>query len=335
MSDWRAGLSERDRDKLKETAFPDWVDAMKATLTDDHFSSPDWIFEPKLDGVRLLAFCRQDGARLMSRNRKDQTNTYPELIEALEDQADRDMVLDGEVVAFDGRRSSFSTLQGRLGVSDVEEARASDIAVFLYLFDILYLDGYDVRELPLRTRKQVLKSVLAFEDPLRYTTHRNGEGLPFYEEACRKGWEGVIAKRADSAYRKSRSRDWLKFKCDNGQELVIGGYTEPQGERTGFGALLLGYYESGDFLYAGRVGTGFDEAMLEELHERLRQLKQSEPPFDDDTPGEGSDTHWVKPQLVCEVAFTEWTRDGRLRHPRFIGLRNDKSARDVVRERPS
>ncbi|GGY64528.1 non-homologous end-joining DNA ligase [Marinobacter zhanjiangensis] len=335
MTDWRAGLNEDERAKLCDTGFPEWMDAMKATLTDDHFSSPDWIFEPKLDGERLLAFRRGNKTHLYSRNRKELTDTYPELAEALAAQADRDMVVDGEVVAFDGNRSSFPKLQGRLGINDPDEARVSDIPVFLYLFDVLYLDGYDVRELPLRTRKQLLKQALQFDDPLRYTSHRNSDGVQFYEEACRKGWEGVIAKRADSVYRESRSKDWLKFKCVNQQELVIGGYTDPQGERTGFGALLLGYYDNGEFCYAGRVGTGFDEDMLEDLHARLSKLARSQSPFDTATPEKGKGTHWVKPQLVCEVAFTEWTRDGRLRHPRFLGLRDDKSAGDVRRERPA
>ncbi|SFR48930.1 DNA ligase D [Marinobacter daqiaonensis] len=334
MTDWRDRLQSSDRERLEKASFPDWMNAMKATLTADHFSSPEWIYEPKLDGERLLAYVHGSSPRLYSRNRKELNKSYPELVEALSEQAGNDMVIDGEVVAFRDGLSSFSRLQGRLGIQDPDEARDSGIGVYLYLFDLLYYDGYDLRALPLRTRKQLLKDALEFTDPIRFTTHRNEDGEKYYREACRKGWEGVIAKRADSPYRASRSRDWLKFKCVNQQELVIGGYTDPEGERTGFGALLLGYYEDGDFRYAGRVGTGFDEAMLKDLHDRLSKRVRQSSPFDDDTPGEGTATHWVRPDLVCEVGFTEWTRDGRLRHPRFLGLREDKSASKVRRERP-
>jgi len=334
MTDWRSGLSSGDRERLKKRRFPDWMDAMKATLTEDHFSSPDWIYEPKLDGERLLAFVKKGKPQLYSRNRKKLNAVYPELVEALAQKTEREIVLDGEVVAIKDGVSSFSRLQGRLGLKTEEDARRSNIKVYLYIFDVMYFDGYDLRALPLRSRKQLLKKVVAFGDPLRFTAHRNEDGLAYYREACRKGWEGVIAKRADSAYRSSRSRDWLKFKCVNQQELVIGGYTDPEGSRTGFGALLLGYYEQGYLRYAGRVGTGFDERMLEDLHTRLSKCHRQSSPFDSGTAGGGEEIHWVTPELVCEVGFTEWTRDGRLRHPRFLGLREDKKASEVRRERP-
>lgn len=334
MTDWRDRLASEDRERLKKRRFPDWMDAMKATLTDDHFSSPDWIYEPKLDGERLLAFRKQGKPQLYSRNRKNLNSAYPELVEALAEAAGADIVLDGEVVAFKDGVSSFARLQGRLGLKDAEEARRSGIDVYLYLFDVMYYDGYDLRAVPLRSRKQLLKQVLAFGGALRFTKHRNEDGLDYYREACRKGWEGVIAKRADSVYRSSRSRDWLKFKCVSQQELVIGGYTDPEGSRTGFGALLLGYYEQGDLRYAGRVGTGFDEPLLEHLYARLSKRRRQSSPFEHNTPDEGEGIHWVTPDLVCEVGFTEWTRDGRLRHPRFLGLREDKKASEVRRERP-
>lgn len=334
MSDWRSALSPQDWDRLEKQPFPDWIDAMKATLTDDHFSSPDWIYEPKLDGERLLAFIKQGKPQLYSRNRKNLNSTYPELVEALADRVAADVVLDGEVVALKDGVSSFARLQGRLGLEDAEEARQSGVRVYLYLFDVMFCDGYDLRELPLRRRKQLLKKMLAFGGSLRFTAHRNECGLDYYGEACRKGWEGVIAKRADSVYRSSRSRDWLKFKCVNQQEFVIGGYTDPEGARNGFGALLLGYYEQGDFRCAGRVGTGFDEPMLEDLHARLLKRRRDSSPFDDGTSVEREAIHWVTPDLVCEIGFTEWTRGGRLRHPRFLGLREDKSASEVRRERP-
>lgn len=333
MTDWREGLNSGQRDLIERKPFPDWMDAMKATLTHTAFSSPDWIYEPKLDGERLLVFLQSGRPCLYSRNRKALNGAYPELVDALSEQAPTDMVLDGEVVAFDGALSSFARLQGRIGLKDPDEARNSGIDVFVYLFDLLYFDGHDVRALPLRRRKQLLRQALHFADPLRFTSHRNELGESYYREACRKGWEGVIAKRADSPYRRARSRDWLKFKCVNRQELVIAGYTDPKGQRTGFGALLLGYYENGRFCYAGRVGTGFDEAMLERLHRMLSKRVRRSSPFDDDAPGEPEHTHWVTPELVCEIGFTEWTRDGRLRHPRFLGLREDKPATDVRRER--
>jgi ATP-dependent DNA ligase len=186
----------------------------------------------------------------------------------------------------------------------------------------------------LRERKQLLKDTIAFADPLRFTEHRNDHGVAYFEEACRNGWEGVIAKRADSPYASKRSKDWLKFKCGHGQELVIGGFTEPRGTRIELGALLLGVYDGDRLRYAGKVGTGFDRETLRELGARLRGLRREETPF------AGTDARairergvtWAQPELVAQVGFTEWTRDGRLRHPRFLGLREDKAARDVTRE---
>ncbi|MCH5378080.1 MAG: ATP-dependent DNA ligase, partial [Planctomycetes bacterium] len=211
---------------------------------------------------------------------------------------------------------------------------ASGIRVWLYLFDILYCDGFDMSGLPLPQSQRVLRRALSWQDPLRWTPHRNGAGEACYEEACRKHWEGIIAKRAASVYTHGRSRDWLKFKCTAGQELVIGGFTAPQGSRKGFGALLLGYYEDGRLRYAGRVGSGFDDELLETLHGRLTRLERKTPPFDP-APAPDVGVHWVTPRLVGEIGFTEWTNDGRLRHPRFLGLRTDKQPEDAVRERPA
>jgi bifunctional non-homologous end joining protein LigD len=327
-------LAEEDRALLERAEMPESVSPMLATLTDDRFSSDDWIFERKLDGVRCLAFHGRRGPRLVSRNGNDLDLAFPELAEAVHDNAAVHLIADGEIVAFDGAVTSFSRLQGRIGRRDPDEAAASGIRVWLYLFDILYCDGFDMSGLPLRQRKRVLRRALSWQDPLRWTPHRNGAGEACYEEACRKHWEGIIAKRADSAYTHGRSRDWLKFKCTAGQELVIGGFTEPQGSRKGFGALLLGYYENGRLRYAGRVGTGFDEALLETLHGRLTRLERKTPPFDP-APAPDVGVHWVTPRLVGEIGFTEWTNDGRLRHPRFLGLRTDKQPEDVVRERPA
>jgi DNA ligase D-like protein (predicted ligase) len=205
--------------------------------------------------------------------------------------------------------------------------------VFLYVFDLLWLDGHDVRSLPLRARKRLLRSALQFHGPVRWTQYRNRDGEELFAQACRKGWEGVIAKRADSPYVSTRSRDWLKFKCEQGQELVIGGYTAPKGSRVEFGALLLGYYDDGRFEYAGKVGTGFDEQTLHALGARLRDLQREEAPFADPRSIRERGVTWVRPELVAQVGFTEWTSYGRLRHPRFLGLRDDKAASEVVRER--
>ncbi|MGZ3329848.1 MAG: non-homologous end-joining DNA ligase, partial [Xanthobacteraceae bacterium] len=241
---------------------------------------------------------------------------------------------DGEVVAFEGRKTSFARLQQRLQLRDPEQARRSGVPVFYYLFDLLYLDGYDTTQLELRIRKSLLRRSLSFRGPLRYLRHRNAEGEAYYREACRRGWEGVIAKRAAAPYQHRRSRDWLKLKCVNEQEFVIGGYTEPKGTRIGFGALLVGYYEDGLLRYAGKVGTGYSEATLRHLAGRLATLETNEPPFAGAAlPRSG--VHWVRPELVAQVGFTELTRDRRLRHPRFLGLRRDKSPRKVILEQPT
>jgi DNA ligase D-like protein (predicted ligase) len=299
---------------------------MKAVLTDAPFSDPNWIFERKLDGIRCLA--HRDGGdrvRLLSRTDREMNGEYPELVEALEAEQRRDFVVDGEIVAFQGGITSFQRLQRR---------GREHVATFYYVFDILRLDGEDVRDLPLRRRKALLRKALSFQGHVRFTPHRNEHGEELFREACKQGLEGLVAKRVDSPYRSSRSRDWLKLKCHAEQELVIGGYTAPQGSRTDFGALLVGYYEDGTLRYAGKVGTGFDRETLHSLGRRLRELERDDPAFAHVHPIPRG-THWVEPELVGQVAFTEWTRDGRLRHPRYLGLRDDKAARDVVRERPS
>lgn len=314
---------------LPESAHPEWMAPMLAVLTDDRFSDPDWIFERKLDGERVLAFRDGERLRLLTRNRKDATATYPELAEALAGQPAGEFVADGEVVAFDGALTSFSRLQGRMQIADPDRARASGIPVVLYLFDLLRLDGHDLTALPLRQRKSALRSALRFDDPLRYTQHRNAEGEAFFADACERGWEGVIAKDAEAGYVHGRSRRWLKFKCARGQELVIGGFTEPEGAREGFGALLLGYYEDGRLRYAGKVGTGFDAAFLTDFRQTLETRRRDTSPFAESV---DADAVWVRPDLVAEIGFTEWTEGGKLRHPRFLGLRRDKAAEDVTRE---
>jgi ATP-dependent DNA ligase len=201
----------------------------------------------------------------------------------------------------------------------------------------LWAGGRDVRPLPLLERKKILRGLLSFDDPLRFTEHRDTEGEAYYREACAQGWEGLIAKRADAPYRAGRTKDWLKFKCESGQEFVIGGFTDPQRSRIGFGALLLGYYDPGGRLvYAGKVGTGFTNQMLRSLHDRLAAIERPSPAFEaGPLPHSEAGVHWVEPRLVGEVGFSEWTTAGDLRHPRFQGLRDDKDPGEVVREIPS
>ncbi len=294
---------------------------MKAVLTDERFSDPGWIFERKLDGIRCIAEKDGDGVRLRSRNDLDLNRRFPEVARALEADPVGDVLLDGEVVAFDGAQTSFARLQQR---------GTRPVAVFYYVFDLLRIEGEDVTGEPLRARKARLRRALAFVDPIRMSAHRNEDGEAFFAEACRKGWEGLIAKRADAPYTHGRSRDWLKFKCSAEQELVIGGYTAPRGSRTDLGALLLGYHDADGLRYAGKVGTGFTRATLAELASLLAPLRRDASPFADDV-RERTAT-WVEPRLVAQVGFGEWTRDGRLRHPRYLGLRDDKDAADVVRE---
>jgi len=310
------------------------VEPMLAVLTDERFSDPGWIFERKLDGERCLAERRGGDVDLRSRTHERLNGTYPELADVLLGQRCSDFLIDGEVVAFEGSRTSFGRLQGRIGIHDPERARRSGVRVFYYVFDVLRLDGDDVREAPLRARKARLRDAIRFADPLRIVAHRNAAGEEVYRDACRRGWEGVIAKRADAPYRAGRSRDWLKFKCVTEQELVVGGYTDPAGSRTEFGALLVGYYERGSLRYAGKVGSGYSREVLRDLGGRLARLERADPPFaGDDLPRRG--VHWVEPRLVAQVAFTEVTRDGKLRHPRYGGLRDYKDPRDVVREEPA
>ena len=323
-------LGPDHRSALIGEPFPDRIEPQLAVLTDDYFSDPDWIFERKLDGVRCIVYRKDGDVRLRSRNDNDMTNTYPEIAEAL--PGGPDCVADGEIVAFDGQTSSFSRLQGRIGIDDPDRARRSGIAIYLYLFDLIHFDGYSLAPLPLRRRKALLKAALTYSNRIRFSAHRNTEGKAWLEQACERGWEGLIAKRANAPYQFKRSRDWLKFKCAQGQEMVIGGWTDPEGSRIGFGALLLGYYDQGSLRYAGRVGTGFDQALLTSLHDKLTALETATPPFADppDAPG----LHWAEPSLVGEIGFTEWTGSGKLRHPRFKGLRHDKTAAEVVRESP-
>jgi DNA ligase D-like protein (predicted ligase) len=304
---------------------------MLATLTPERFSRKGWLFEPKWDGERCLVFGRADDLIFLSRNKKRLNDRYPELAPAFAKRAINYFIADGEIVAFKNGLTSFTELQKRMQIDNPPRSLLRDVPVYMYLFDLMYLDGYDVRQVRLLERKMLLHGAFRFGHRLRFTPHREMDGEEYYREACRKGWEGVIAKNGDSKYVSKRTRDWLKFKCEQGQEFVIGGYTDPQGSRIGLGALLLGFYRKGRLHYAGKVGTGFDTAMLKSLAQRLRSIETHVSPFaDHDIPQGG--VHWVKPELVAQIAFTEWTADGRLRHPRFLGLRDDKRPSEVVRE---
>jgi DNA ligase D-like protein (predicted ligase) len=324
VSDPFEALSAAERQLLRPAPVPRFVEPMKAVLTDRRFSDPAWVFERKLDGIRCLAIKSAGDVRLLSRNELSQNDRFPEVAAALAREGAAELAVDGEVVAFEGSRTSFARLARR--------GRAP-VPVFMYVFDLMHLAGHDTRALPLRARKRLLRAALQFHGPVRFTAYRNRDGQPLFEEACRKGWEGLIAKRADSRYVSARSRDWLKMKCSAEQELVVAGYTAPKGSREELGALLVGYFEDGRLRYAGKVGTGFDRETLHDLARRLRPLRRDSSPFADDVPAHA--TTWVEPELVVQVGFSEWTPYGRLRHPRFLGVREDKDAREVVRERPA
>ncbi|MGM0504152.1 MAG: non-homologous end-joining DNA ligase [Bacteroidota bacterium] len=317
------------KSEVKKKNQPDWISPMLATLTDKRFSDKDWIYERKLDGERCLVFKKGKEVNLMSRNKKKLNKIYPELLEALENQK-YDFIVDGEIVAFENNKTSFSKLQQRM--HDKQKKSGSKIKVFYYIFDILHIDDYAISKMPLKERKKILHKTLKFSDPIRYSAHITEDGKAYFKEACQKGWEGIIAKDALAGYVHSRSKKWLKFKCENRQELVIAGYTEPQGERIGFGALLIGFYKNKKLQYAGKVGTGFSDKVLEELHDKMKKREIDTNPFEQEDINV-KNVHWIQPELVGEFKFTEWTNDNRLRHPSFQGLRHDKDAEDVVKEK--
>ena len=301
---------------------PAWIPPMLATLTAEAPDGPGWVYERKLDGIRTFAYSDGKSVRLLSRNKL--LLDFDDVVRALE-PAGNAFVLDGEVVAFADGRTSFEILQQR---------GKRTVKIRYYVFDLLHWAGEDVRALRLLERKARLAKVVRSNGVVKLSRHRKGDGHALHDAACEQGWEGLIAKRADAPYRAGRSRDWLKLKCSLEQEFVIGGFTDPKGSRTGFGALLIGYREDGGYRFAGEVGTGFTVLTLETLGKKLRALETETSPFED-VRRRPKDVHFVKPKLVCQVAFGEWTRDGKLRHPRFLGLRTDKAARDVVRERPA
>ena len=315
----------------KKAGLPDYVPPMLTTLVSEPPAGEDWIHEVKYDGYRLVARIARGKARLFSRNEKEWTASFPDVARDLAALPVQSAWIDGEVVVLDETgRSSFQALQNAL-------ASPKTPGLAFFVFDVMHLDGYDLRGVALKERKRVLRE-LAAKPPgvVRGGPELAGSGSEFFAQACKLGLEGIIAKRADSTYASGlRTREWQKIKCIQRQEMVIGGYTEPQGSRKGFGALLLGYHEDGKLRYAGKVGTGFDDAMLRSLTPELVKREIDKPAFADPPRGyEAKGAHWIRPELVAEIAFTEWSRDGALRHPSFQGLRPDKKAAEVVRERP-
>jgi ATP-dependent DNA ligase len=282
-----------------KAAAPDWLEPMAATLTQERFAGPEWLFERKFDGIRLLAYKRGADVQLFSRNRLPQH--LPTIAAAVGELPAHDAILDGEV---DWNGRSY------------------------HVFDVLWLDG-PVARLPLEERRALLEA-LPFKPPLQRVALVEHDQP--WELARSQGWEGVIAKRRGSPYEHRRSKHWLKMKCEASQELVVGGFTDPQGARVGLGALLVGYYDGDDFVYAGKVGTGFDTRLLTELRERLDTLEIPASPFTKATGLPRLRMHWVRPEIVVQVGFIEWTPNDKLRHPRLLGVRTDKDARAVVRE---
>jgi bifunctional non-homologous end joining protein LigD len=308
------------------------IPLMLATLTDRRDFGDDWLLERKFDGERCVARKDGDEVRLESRTGKDLTGTYPEVRAALAAQRAEELLLDGEVVAFDGDQTSFSRLQQRLGTTRPSPEQVATFPVVYCVFDLLESDGEDITGRPLSERRERLEKAIKPSAALRLSEAWRGDSERRFAEACGSGWEGLIAKRADASYVPGRSKNWLKLKCVWEQEFVIGGYTDPAGSRTDFGALLVGYYDDGQLRYAGKVGTGYSAATLRDLGAQLRDLEAPEVPFADARPVPRG-THWTRPELVAQIGFAEWTNEGRLRQPRFLGLRDDKRPEEVVRER--
>jgi bifunctional non-homologous end joining protein LigD len=303
-----------------------------AILTDRRDFGDDWLLESKFDGERCVA--RKDGGevRLESRTAKDLTGTYPEVRAAAANQRDRQLLLDGEVVAFDGDQTSFSRLQQRLGRMNPSPERVAAYPVVFCVFALLELDGEDLRERPLLERRAPLTGTIRPSPASQLSEAWRDDSQRRFAQACPAGWKGLIAKRAQAPYVPGRSRDWLKLKCVWEQEFVIGGYTEPAGSRTDFRALLVAYYEEGRLKYARKVGTGYTAATLRDVGARLRGLETPDSLFVDPRPIPRG-THWTRPELVARIGFAEWTNDGRLRQPRYLGLCDDKRPAEVVRER--
>ncbi len=316
---------------------PRHVEPELSTLVAAAPSGPGWLHEIKWDGYRILSQVDHGKVALYTRRGNDWTDRLPELANALRNAPIEAAIFDGELVSLNQRGASdFQRLQDALGRSPAHGPRP----LVYYAFDLLYLDGFDLRPVGLARRKALLADVAARIPPassctVRLSEHVLGQGPAFFAEASRLGLEGIVCKQTDAPYRSGRSDRWLKVKCLRRQEFVIVGRTDPQGSRSHFGALLLATYAGASLVYRGRVGTGFSEAALRTLHQQLAGLRDSEPHFvDPPSRAEIRDVHWVKPTLVAEVSFGGFTRDGLIRHATFLGLREDKRASDVALETP-
>jgi len=321
---------------------PHSIRPMLATLTDKPFDSDDWLYEIKWDGYRAVAFLDGKSMRLVSRNQNDFTAAYPELRDLPSLVKARTAILDGEIVALDdGGRSSFSLMQQRTGVAEggrrIRQTR-DDIPIAYYVFDLLYLDGYDLMQADLEQRKRLLQSVLTTGELVRYSDHYIGRGTALFDAAAQRGLEGIVAKHATSCYEQKRSREWLKIKIVRRQECVIGGYTDPRGSRENFGSLVLGLYDDkGRLVPVGQAGSGFTGQTHADMWKRLESLETSRSPFLGKVESDRR-VHYVKPELVAEIKFTEWTHEGqsgavKMRAPVFEGLRLDKKASECKFER--
>lgn len=297
---------------------------MLATLVDEPFSNPEWIFETKWDGFRSICFIRHGKARFVSRNQLEMTAQYPELAPVAEQINAQEAILDGEIVALDkDGMPRFQLLQPRGGRKGGVEALRGKGYIVYYAFDLLYRDGYDLMSCPLIERKAVLEEILSPSSFIKLSDHIVGDGAEFFEQIEKFHLEGMIAKRAASHYVQKRSSDWLKIKTVKRSEVVIGGYTQPRGSRAYFGALVVGLYRGGDLHYVGHTGGGFDQKMLAKIYKLMQPLKTDRCPFVVE-PKTNEPVQWIKPKLIAEVKFSEWTADQRLRQPIFLGLRADK-----------
>jgi len=310
---------------------PDYAPQL-ATLVKEPPSGDGWLHEIKYDGYRIGCRIRSGRVTLISRNGKDWTDALPDVVAAATTLPTKDALIDGEVaIVLPDGRTSFQLLQNAFSGEKPKGA------LVYFVFDLLRLDGEKLERLPLVERKARLRAFIGKRKSIiRYADHVEGNARKFFDQACGLGLEGIISKRASAPYHSGRHGEWVKTKCVFEQEFVIGGFTDPEGSRAGIGALLIGYYDRGTLVFSGKVGTGFTQKGALELRRQLERIEQKSCPFDPPPSGPlGRNAHWVKPQLVGEVAFTEWTGDGKIRHPAFKGLRADKKPKDVKRERPS
>ena len=319
-----------------QKAMPTAVHPMLATSVEKAFDDPEWLFEIKWDGYRAVSFLQDGKVRLVSRNQNELTGEFPELNELSKLIKAKNAVLDGEVVALDEQgRASFSLMQQRTGIrkGGRRVGARRELQIVYYIFDLLYLDGFDLRRVALEQRKQVLAQIIAPSELVRYSDHFP-QGLALFEVAKQKGLEGILAKKRASHYEERRSREWLKIKVTQTIDCVIGGYTDPEGSRQYFGSIVLGLYdEKGRLIHVGQAGTGFNQAMLKEIWEVLKGLETNRSPFYGDV--DAAHVHWVKPERVAEIKFTEWTHETveggmKLRAPVFLGLRGDKDPRECT-----